>query len=117
MAPARVVVIDDTADTRDLAVEALTLTFGASVAVTGHEPDDYRTLPWPTVGVAVVDLMMSTPGVEILAWLREDHPTVRRLAWTAYPALLGGDRDLAHHLIVKPGLAELEAFVGAMRDD
>lgn len=100
-----VVVIDDTLDTRTLAVAFLQMEF-ETIHVFSCHPEDYRDQPWESIATAIIDLRMDPPGAEVLAWLAEHHPDVRRVAWSAYAT----DAD-AHAVIQKPALDHLRTIV------
>lgn len=101
------VVIDDHYDVALLAAAWLTHQLHVEPLTAG--PTTYLDLPWERVSVAIVDLMMSpVSGIEILAWLVEEHPSVRRIAWSAAEDMLRRlPEGLAHAAVGKPSLDTL----------
>lgn len=118
LAPIRVVVIDDTDDTRTLMWAFLSHELPRSVRVHAIPDTAYQTaVDWDEVAVAIVDLMMPVHhGLEVLGWIKDNHPTCYRIAWTAaaeaHEAQITREA-LANALITKPGLYELGELVRA----
>lgn len=63
---------------------------------------------WEGVDAALVDLMLRggpipTSGVQVLEYLREHHPEIRRVVWTAmqWPVL---EEGLADVVLLKPAM-------------
>jgi CheY-like chemotaxis protein len=117
----RVVIIDDNSDTRLLIRAYLESELPASVRVRSYSDAAYReaTIRWEDVAVAVVDIMMPVvDGRVLLAELRDEHPNIYRVAWTASPDVYGRgvvEEGLAHALVPKPGLDELRALIAKVR--
>lgn len=107
-----IVVVDDNADARLLAQQYLTIGFDRKVPVVTVDATEWRSLDWDRVVVAIVDLMMAPEdGNTILAWLKENHPHVKRVAWSAAVPRHGASvpiveraRTLADAIISKPDL-------------
>lgn len=115
----RVVVIDDESDLRYAMQQLLTLELPDIVDVVGFAPEDVDGIDWSGTQVALVDLMMPGPGGEsILAYLREHHPAVYRVAWTAKAEQvrerLTGE-GVAQSVIGKPGFEETVALLRGPR--
>lgn len=97
-----VVIVDD-----DLAVARLESAILARHRVT-LVTSWFRSLlgpdPWAGVDVAVVDLMLpGIPGEEIVAYLAETHPRIRRVVATAKPLYeLEALLPLADAVLLKP---------------
>jgi CheY-like chemotaxis protein len=115
----RVVLIDDEDDVRLAMEKVLSYHLPDIVNVVAFHPGDADAIDWSGCQVAIVDLMMPVrDGESILAELREKHPGVYRVAWTAK------DRDsreklladgLADAVILKPGFEEIVDLLGARR--
>lgn len=59
--------------------------------------------PWDGIDVALVDLMMpEVGGIDILAYLALEHPSIHRLAMTASIELAGEAMGLADTCLIKP---------------
>lgn len=121
-----IVVIDDDEMQRALAVQYLDMVFGGRFRVRAYEPAEFENVDWTDTKVAIVDLMMPTPGTVILGWLKEHHPHVKRIAWSAVvPKRWGATnpivaeaRQLADEVISKLTLEDLaEAITVLRRDD
>lgn len=107
----KVVVIDDEPDELLLAQHLIAAHFQHKLEVITCDQMNYQDLDWPTIGIAIIDLMMPVhPGMEILAWLAEHHPHVRRIAWTAAPSVFPQANKLAQ-VIPKP---DLDTFLEAI---
>ena len=107
----RVVLIDDEDDVRRAMEEILRLHLPDIVAVRSFHPDDADDIDWGGCQVAIVDLMMpGRDGESFLAELRDNHPDVYRVAWTAKDRAA---RDkltasgLADAVVAKPGFDEV----------
>lgn len=91
-----IVVIDDDETQRVLAEHYLSELFGGQYRVSAHPPEEFESIDWSDTKVAIIDLMMHpTPGTEILAWLKEHYPNVKRVAWSAVVSKRGSDGPLA----------------------
>ena len=112
----RVVVIDDESDMRNVMQTWLVTVLPDIVDVAAFAPEDVDGIDWSGCQVALVDLMMPGPGGEsILTYLRDKHPSVYRVAWTAKADDVR-DRlcveGVAQEVIGKPGLEETAALLG-----
>lgn len=112
----RVVLIDDEDDVRRAMQEMLRLYLPDEVDVSSFDPDDVANIDWGGCQVAIVDLMM--PGIDgesILAELRDNHPDVYRVAWTAKDRQARdalAESGLAQAVVGKPGFDDI---IGLLR--
>ena len=76
------------------------------VAVLTSTSDFERLLtpePWEDVDAAVVDIMLpGVSGIEILTYLRDVHPDIRRIAMTASIPGVDDAMGLADVVLIKP---------------
>lgn len=80
-------------DAPDIQVETTTSDFESLLS-----PD-----PWDGIDVAVSDLMLGAiSGQDILRYLREHHPHIRRIAMTAALVSAAEVTGLADQVLVKP---------------
>lgn len=116
----RVHLVDDTPAIAEWLADALEI-FTTNVVTKVTTSDFIQLLqpePWEGVDVAVVDIMLpGVSGIEILTYLMNDHPQVKRICMTAS---LPGAMDvtgLADHVLVKPfNVGELLNHLGAEMD-
>lgn len=113
----RVVLIDDEDDVRRVMEEVLRLHLPDIVAVRSFHPDDADGIDWGGCQVAIVDLMMpGRDGESILAELRDNHPQVYRVAWTAKDQAARealAESGLAHAVVAKPGFDDIIGILKA----
>jgi DNA-binding NarL/FixJ family response regulator len=111
----RVVLIDDEDDIRFAMEQVLSHHLPDIVDISAFHPDDYAAVDWTGCQVALVDLMM--PGINgetILEELRDQHPEVYRVAWTAKDQAARNAiaaSGLAHTVVAKPGFDEIIALL------
>jgi DNA-binding NtrC family response regulator len=103
----RLVVIDDDPDLLLLA----TTWFRRMLNVDAQPvlPGAYKSIDWSKVDMAIIDLMM-TPigGEEVLEFLKENYPDVRRVVWSAAPGMMAKlPPGLAHSTVDKLGMDDL----------
>ena len=100
---ARIRVVEDTAELAFLTKYHLEQEGHEVVTTTAEFERLLRPEPWQDVDVAIVDLML--PGVrgeEILGWLCEHAPEIRRIAFTASVVHAADVMGLAHRTLIKP---------------
>lgn len=77
--------------------------------------DLLRPEPWQGVDVALVDYMLGEiTGLDILRYLKGEHPRIRRVLFTAVPPDYIDERvkDFADAVVSKPaGFAEIERAI------
>lgn len=101
----RVHLVDDTPAIAEWLADALEI-FTTNVVTKVTTSDFIQLLqpePWEGVDVAVVDIMLpGVSGIDILTYLANDHPHIRRICMTA--SLPGGMEatGLAEHVLIKP---------------
>ena len=100
---ARIRVIEDTPEIAWLAKFHLEAEHHTVITTTGEFERVLRDEAWNDIDVAVVDLML--PGIngkEILRWLSEHRPDIRRIAMTASLPSAEEVIGLAHETLIKP---------------
>ena len=111
----RVILIDDEEDVRMAMEMVLTHHLPDIVDVSSFHPRDYNKIRWDGCQVALVDLMMpGIAGEAILEELRDNHPDVYRVAWTAKDEVARKEilhSGLAHVVVAKPGFDEIVALL------
>lgn len=116
--PMKVVVVEDDPDLGQLIMATLSYEEFDSELVA---QDFYRALEpetWEGASAAVVDMMLpgEYTGVEILRYLRDTRPQVKRIAFTAIADHIQGDdiSELAQAWVQKPDLA---GVIAALQTD
>lgn len=96
----RVVIIDDNEDI----LEIVSLALRPDDVTTVTDPRDVLDeAVWEGIDAAIVDLMMPTMhGRDVLQWLAEHAPHVRRIALTAAPTLVDEALPYMDVLLIKP---------------
>ena len=111
----RILVIDDEPDMLLFAKAFLTMHMPHIVRVhtTSHIEWEKVVTVWDEVAVAIVDLMMPTPGIDILREIQEKYPHVDRVAWTAAADSIGQavEEEGLAIVIPKPDHEELRSYV------
>lgn len=115
----RVVLIDDNDDVREAMCAVLTHHLPDLVDIAAYHPADYDQIDWSGCQVALIDLMMPVrSGESILAELRDNHPAVYRVAWTAraeHERDAVAESGLADAVVAKPGFTEIVALLARPR--
>lgn len=121
-----IVVIDDDERMRVLARQYLSMIFDGRYRIVACPPEEYETIDWSDVKVAIVDLMMDpVPGTTILSWLRDHHSTIKRVAWSAAVPKPGGYMNplveeaqiVADAVVSKLSLDDLADAIEKLRGD
>lgn len=112
-----VMVVEDTADIAAY-VELALGQRRPEVRVVKHV-DNFEVLltpePWAGVDVALVDIMLpGVSGLDILAYLSDNHPNVRRVALTASTPSAADAERLADLVLLKP--ARIDDIADAIGD-
>lgn len=96
---------------------------GITLTVTGS---DFSSLlarePWQDVDVALVDILLGTNGVDgrdILRWLKQERPDIRRVVFSAVGNVFPELEELADVVLTKNaiGSATLLTALGVDPDD
>lgn len=108
-----VIIVEDNTEIAQL--EALAIQQYASVEIiSDHFGRVFDSATWMGVDVAVIDLML--PGIEgeqILYYLRDQHPAIRRVVCTAKPMyVLAELAEVADIVLQKP--FKVDDFVAAV---
>ena len=98
----RIAVIDDDPDMRFLIAFPLTAHHDVLEFTDGEDAMEYDD--WGRVDVAIIDAMMPRKsGAEVLVWLSQEYPRVRRIICSAMGDDLDSERfALAHDVVSKP---------------
>lgn len=112
----RIVIIEDNPDIAYMAQILLARRHSVLLLVSQEERENFQeAVAWDFTRCVVVDLMMSgIRGEDILRWLKEHHPGIRRVVCTAVPAEQIPDAvfELAEAIVYKPfHIDELERAI------
>lgn len=104
----KVRVVDDDASIIMLLDIILNRLEGIDAVITGSDFDRLLSpKAWEGIDGAVVDLHLQSPttGADVLFYLLENHPEIRRVAFTAMQFPPEELADLAHAVVTKPANA------------
>ena len=95
-----------------LLCELLEDTVRSVTAYTGdpHALLDPQHPAWVEINTLITDLNLQSDitGLDILRAAKVHHPQIRRIAWSgAGSPLIDEAREIAHHVVTKPGITEI----------